>query len=69
MNKYIFMYELDNGAIEGFEFIDAYDETDTMLNNEIYKFIQDKPNISKLITVHIKHTQKIPIELYKEISP
>lgn len=60
MNKYIFMYEIDGE--DGFDFVNADEST---VSEEVTAFIKDNPGISKLIIVDIKHTYKVPIELYK----
>lgn len=64
LNKYIFMYQI-NGE-QGFDFVNADEST---VSDEVTLFIKDNPDISKLIIVDIKHTYKVPIELYKEKSP
>jgi hypothetical protein len=63
MNKYIFMYEANYPSNpEGFSFVDADEST---LEDAVRKFLEEMPNITKLIVVDIKHTYKVPIELYK----
>jgi hypothetical protein len=47
---------------EGFSFVDADEST---LEDAVRKFLEEMPNITKLIVVDIKHTYKVPIELYK----
>lgn len=67
MNKYIFMYEADYPSNpEGFSFVDADEST---LEDAVRTFLKETPKVTKLIVVDIKHTYKVPIELYREESP
>ena len=54
---YIFMYEIEN--TQAFDFVDIEDT----LNDTIDRFVKNKPNISKLIVVDIKHTYKIALNI------
>lgn len=51
------MYEIEN--TQAFDFVDIEDT----LNDTIDRFVKNKPNISKLIVVDIKHTYKIALNI------
>jgi hypothetical protein len=63
MNKYIFLYEADYPSdLANFSFVES-EESD--LEDTLRVFLKETPKVTKLIIVDLKHTYKVPIELYK----